>query len=88
MQKQTAQNGGRSKNENLGPWTKLNQILYTYSVGTQKIQNAKTNYPKWLRGEPKNENLGPWTKLNQILYSLSVGPQKTKNALEFSIFST
>ena len=32
MQKLSAQNGERcvgSKNENLGPWTKLNQILYT-----------------------------------------------------------
>ena len=28
--------------------TKLNQILYTYSVGLRKARNAKTYHPKWL----------------------------------------
>ena len=32
---------GPSKNENLSPWTKLNQILYTLSVGSQKTKNEK-----------------------------------------------
>ena len=35
--------------------TKLNQILYTYSVGPQKAGNAKTNHPKW-GGKNKNSN--------------------------------
>ena len=41
---------GSSKNENLAPWTKLNQISYTLSVGPQKTKNAKTNQPKWAVG--------------------------------------
>ena len=53
------------KNENLGLWTKINQILYTYSVDSQKTKNAKTNRLK-LEVRLKNENLDLWTKLNQM----------------------
>ena len=38
---------GGSQIKILARWTKLNQILYTYSVGPPKARNAKTNHPKW-----------------------------------------
>ena len=38
--------GGGAKMKILARWTKLNQILYTYSVGPQKPRNAKANHPK------------------------------------------
>ena len=37
---------GEGQKKNLGPWTKLNQILYTKSVSPLKTKNAKTNHPK------------------------------------------
>ena len=35
----------------LARWTKLNQILYTYSVGAKMARNAKTNHPNWGGGQ-------------------------------------
>ena len=48
-------------------WTKLNQILYTYSVGPLKARNAKTNHPKW-GGGSKIKILALWT--NELPHSL------------------
>ena len=48
--------GGGSKMKILVRWTKLNQILYTYTVGPQKARNAKTNHPKW---GVQNKNSSP-----------------------------
>ena len=39
------------KNKNLGPSSKLNQLVYTSSVGPRKTKNAKTNNPKGGGGE-------------------------------------
>ena len=41
------QNYEGSKNKNLGHLSRLNQILYTQSLGPQNTKNAKTNRPKW-----------------------------------------
>ena len=58
------------------PLSKLNQILYTWSVGPQNIKNAKKKRPKWEEGV-KNENLGPWTKHNQkCMVKSSGGPHQ------------
>ena len=45
--------GKGSKKKILARWTKLNQILYTYSVVPQKARNAKTNDRKWGGGGQK-----------------------------------
>ena len=42
---------GGSKMKVLARWTKLNQILYTYSVGPLKARNGITNHPKWGEGQ-------------------------------------
>ena len=52
----------------LALWAKLNQILYTYSLGLQKARNAKTNQPKWGRGVKKeNSSLFDQTQQDFIL---------------------
>ena len=43
----------------LARWTKLNQIMYTYSVGTLKTRNAKKNTQKG--GGAKIKILALWT---------------------------
>ena len=55
MQKLTIQNGeGIQKMKIAALWTKLNQILNTYSVDIQKARNGKTNNPKWGGGQKKS----------------------------------
>ena len=44
-------------------WTRLNQILYTYSVDPQKARNTKTNHLKSVGGS-KMKIIALWTKLN------------------------
>ena len=56
----------------LACWTKLNQILYTHSVGPQ---NEKINDGRGV----KNENSSPLDQTQPNLYTFSVGPQNEKN---------
>ena len=65
----------------LAPLTKLNQILYTYSVGPQKARNAKTNHPKWGWGS-KMKILALWIKLSQILFGELLGVEEDRGFRE------
>ena len=71
--------GGGSKIKILARWTKLNQILYTYSVGPQKTRDTKSNHPKW-GGGSKIKILALWTM--GLLHSLQTAE---KSQLKHSV---
>ena len=66
--------GGVSKMKILYLWTKLNKILYTYSMGPQKARNAKTNHPK--SGGGQNENSSPLDQTQPNFVYIISGPPK------------
>ena len=61
----------------LALWTKLNQILYTYSMSTLKARNVKTNHPTW-KGGAKNENFSCPLDQTQLKFYIALFMQLTK----------